>query len=78
MQEEQPMTMETEAADEPQGIDGIIARVDSYIAKPEMITPETLTQLREELLDLKSILDPEEEAAPAAPADGLAGMIGGM
>lgn len=70
-----------EGSQEAQGIDAIIATVDSYIADPKTITPETLQQLKADLEDLKSILEPDTNEAPAGPAGppqgGLAAMIGG-
>lgn len=79
MNTETEAPMAPEEGMEPQGIDGIIAQVDSYLAKPELVTPETLMDLRTQLEDLKSILEPETEpeAPSGAPEGGLAGMIGG-
>ena len=45
---------------EPMGIDSIISRVVSYIENPKLVTPETLTELKEELEDLKGYMDGEE------------------
>lgn len=78
---QEPTNTATEMPDEPQGIDSIIARVDQYLAKPEMVTPDTLMELRTELEDLKTVLDGDnsgEQAPPApGPQGGLAGMMGG-
>lgn len=77
METEQPMPDE---GSEPQGIDGIIAMVDGYLSKPETVTPDTLMDLRTQLEDLKSILEPEsagDEPPSGAPEGGLAGMLAG-
>lgn len=95
---EKPMNMGTEQpmpapdqqqgqddGSEPQGIDSIIAMVDGYIAKPETVTPETLMDLRAQLDDLKTVLEPQADdqgaqpgpGAGAPPRGGLASMIGG-
>lgn len=52
---------------ESEGIDGIISRVDEYIQNPQMVTPETLTALKAELMDLKTVLDGEEAPAESQP-----------
>jgi len=46
------------------GIDSIISTVDSYILDPKLITPQTLEQLKSDLMDLKSYLDGEETQEP--------------
>jgi len=60
-------------------IDSIISRVESYIADPKMVTSETLGGLRDELIDLKSVLDGEEtdeSSGQTQPEEkGLAGAI---
>ena len=59
------------------GIDEIIMRVESYIQNPQMVTPETLNQLKSELIDLKGVLEgePEEEMPMEKPSGGLSGMM---
>lgn len=42
-------------------LDGIIQRVQSYIDDPKKITPETLTELKEELEGLKDYMDGGED-----------------
>jgi len=68
--------MNDEMTDEsPGGIDGIIATVASYIENPELVTPETLTALKEDLMDLKTVLDGDEEAESKEPEeDGKGGL----
>ena len=68
---------------ESDGIDGIIATVESYIQNPKMVTPETLNQLKSDLMDLKDYLDNgenQEESGGNTPFNeghgGLAIMIG--
>lgn len=73
MSNEEPMEM----PEQPEGIDGIIAMVDQYIAKPETVTPETLMDLRAQLEDLKTILEPDS-AEPEAPMAGNVGGLAGM
>lgn len=60
-------SMETESP-EMTPIDGIISRVDSYISNPSQVTPETLNELKNELVDLKTFLDGGEESPEPAPA----------
>lgn len=64
---------------EPEGIDGVIAKVDSYLANPKMVTPETLMSLKEDLMDIKMLLDGEEEMEeePTAMSEMVA-KYGGM
>lgn len=64
-------------------IDEIIARVDSYMKDPKMVTPETLMALKNDLMDLKSVLDGDDRAGmDEAPQDsgsgpgGLSSVIG--
>lgn len=60
---------------EAQGIDGVIARVEEYIQNPQMVTPETLMALKDELMDLKTVLDGEmapEESQPTAISEMMA------
>ena len=64
--------------EEGEGLDGIIARVESYIQNPKLVTPETLSVLKEDLIDLKSVVDGEDEEAPEEGGGGLAIMIGKM
>ena len=40
---------------------GLIQRVESYMANPKMVTPETLKTFRDELLDLKGAMDIEDD-----------------
>lgn len=78
-----PTNMETEEAPESQGIDGVIARVDSYIQDPKLVTPQTLMDLKADLMDLKSVLEgdnqePTDQAEPSAMAQLMGKMKGGM
>ena len=58
------------------GIDAIIERVESYIQQPEMVTPQTMNELKMELIDLKTFLDGEETQEPTqAPQSGLSEMM---
>lgn len=63
-------------------IDDMIARVDSYIKDPSLVTAQTLNDMKMELMDLKSFMD-QEESAPGEPQgteqnapNGLAAAIG--
>ena len=52
-------------------MDEIIAQVDAYIENPKMITPETMMELREKLVDVKSIIDGDDrEGMDESPGDG--------
>ena len=53
-------SVEPEVNEESQGIDGIIETVQSYIQDPSLVTVDTLTQLKSDLEDLKSVLDGED------------------
>ena len=57
------------------GIDSIIARVDSYMKNPETVTPETLQELKDELVDLKSYLDGGEEQPEEKDDNGSPGLM---
>ena len=50
----------TDTTDSTTPLDEIISRVDSYIADPKLVTTDTLTQLKNDLVDLKSVIDQEE------------------
>lgn len=47
-------------------LDSLISQVDSYIADPSKITPDTLMDLKAALMDMKGI---GSEEAPAGPPD---------
>lgn len=55
------------------GIDQIIAKVDSYIKDPRLVTPQTLQELKVDLEDLKSYLDKEETGEGEPPDQGSPG-----
>ena len=55
---------EQEGYSEGNGIDSIIQAVEEYIANPKMVTPETLTELKEDLIDLKEFLDGDSSEEP--------------
>jgi len=61
------------------GIDAIIARVESYRADPKMVTPETLDEVLNELMDLKGYLsgDGEDQMEYENPSE-MAGMMNKM
>ena len=61
-EEMKPNTM-TDEEETPSGIDGLIARVDEYIQNPKLVTPETLGELKSELLDLKEFIDGEDNVS---------------
>jgi hypothetical protein len=70
---ETPPMMEQEPMGEDAGtpLDAIIGQVDAYIANPGSATPETLTQLKNDLMDLKAGIEGEEpEMGPPPPAEG--------
>ena len=56
------MNEETEMSEELMGhpIDAIVSRIDDYIKNPKLVTKETLTELRNEVEDLKAMTDEEE------------------
>ena len=60
------MTKDTEQEEysDGNGIDSIISKVEEYIANPKMVTPETLTELKEDLIDLKEFLDGDSSEEP--------------
>lgn len=70
------MTMETE--DSP--LSSIIARVESYIDNPKAVTTETLSALRDELVDLRSYMEGGEEPVESESMSGgnMSEMIGNM
>lgn len=73
----EPMEQEMEQDVSP--IDGIISRVDSYMANPAQVTPETLGELKMELMDLKAFLDGGEQDESPMPQQGsMSGALGGM
>ena len=41
-------------------LDSIIQRVESYKEDPKLVTPETMSELLEELVDLKSFTDGDD------------------
>lgn len=45
------------AENEGSPLDAMISTVDSYMRDPKLITPETLGQLKADLIDLKSYVD---------------------
>lgn len=68
------MNKETE---DKMGIDAIISRVESYVEDPDLVTPETLMELKEELMDLKGYMDGEDEMEePEKEEGGLSIIIG--
>lgn len=42
-------------------VDEIISTIDSYIKNPKLVTPETLSELKQQVLDIKMALDQEDE-----------------
>jgi hypothetical protein len=73
------MMSEEEGMEGGTGIDAIISRVDAYIKNPKMVTPETLSELKGELEDLKSYLDEdagEDEYEGKEKPAGLTIMLG--
>ena len=40
-------------------IDSMIEKVNSYIDDPKLVSRETLTELRDDLIDLKEVVDDE-------------------
>ena len=68
-----------EETQESQGIDSVIAKVESYIQDPKMVTPETLMDLKNDLMDLKDYMDnPDQGENPSGSGEpnGIAIMIG--
>ena len=53
--------------------DSVIDRVDSYVENPELVTPETLEELRNELLDLQRKYEGEDSTVAESP--GLQNMM---
>lgn len=55
-------------------LDSIVSRIDSYIKDPALVTPDTLTELKNEIVDLKDYFGGEQEAEPMMGNDnGLSG-----
>jgi len=52
-------------------LDSIIERVDSYIADPSLVDRKTLQDLKEELVDLRSFMDGDEEAEETVDEEGM-------
>ena len=70
-----------EEPQESQGIDSVIAKVESYIQDPKMVTPETLMDLKNDLMDLKDYMDNPDQGMSAdqggqSEPNGVAIMIG--
>lgn len=70
-------------------LDAIIQRVESYIENPKLATKETLSELKDDLVDLKSYMDGDEEnmdmeeekemsPMPKGKGHGLTVIIGSM
>ena len=74
---EMPTDGATESPEMGSPIDGIISTVDSYMKDPKMVTPETLAELKSELMDLKSFLD-DEETQSGESMDTSNGGVGSM
>lgn len=53
-------------------LDMVLSRIDSYIQDPKLVTPETLGELRDELLAIKEDVEGE---TPEQPVEGMAGAI---
>lgn len=60
---------ETEGMEEPQGLDSVISRLNSYIEDIKQATPETLSELRDDLMDLKEFMDEGETEVSEEPKD---------
>lgn len=54
------MKMKHETMTDTTPLDEIISRVESYIKNPKLVTEETLTEVRDDLVDLKKIIDGED------------------
>ena len=73
--ETQTMTSESQAMDQeenqPEGspMDGMISQVESYIKDPKMVNVQTLTDLRDQLVDLKGYVDSEDGGNVADESD---------
>ena len=63
---------------ETEGLDGIIGRVESYIQNPDMVTPETLEALLDELYQLRDSQGGEEVEGAPGEESGMTGMINKM
>ena len=48
--------------------DSVISRIESYIQNPKLVTPETLAQLKEEVIGLKEGVEGED--APSEDSEG--------
>lgn len=66
-------------------LDDLIAKIESYIKDPRLVTPETLTDVKSELMDLKSYMDggetadePTQQDGPPDEGNGLHIVIGKM
>lgn len=68
--------MMNEEMEEGSPLDSIIARVASYKEDPKLVTPETLAELEEELMDLKSYMDGDEEMEEGHKGSGLTVILG--
>lgn len=54
-------TEDMEGMEDMGSLDDIIGRIESYISDPKLVTPETLTQLRDELIEYRDAVEGEEE-----------------
>lgn len=75
-----PAPQEPPMDDQQQGspIDDMINQVDSYIKNPSMVTPETLMQLKQDLVDLRDGVEgegPPDQSAPPPPEGSFSGDI---
>lgn len=59
-------------------LDGLIGQVDSYISDPSLVTPETLNDLKNQLMDLKMAMEGDErEGMGEEPMNNMSAKISG-
>lgn len=67
---------DTGGQDQTNGLDSAITKVQSYIANPRLVTPQTLQDLLSDLMDEKDKESQEPQESQDGQKHGLAIMIG--
>lgn len=73
----QSMQGGSEEMEQTSPLDGLIGQIDSYIADPSLVTPETLTDLKNQLVDLKGAMEGDEREGMGEQTNDMASKMGG-